>query len=388
MTHLLMIYDMPEPTNIDSREKILKFCEKNGIGFKAKATSEVNAEDIRCCDLVWSVRIQSKLGAYIIEQAKRNRCIIIAMYDDDFLAIKDYMVRRYFSYKAIIRILQLADYVMSCNDALGEKMLHISNNAKYIRTDTTVSLNEIHAPTIESPDIWKVVYYVNDGTTEVFESILNPVIENMSSEFIERLELNLIGVKPRVSRADEMYHVNYIEKCSLEEFRTILRNGNFTFGIAPLDVSEFSRAKYINKFFEFSRAGIPCIYSNVEPYNLKIIDGFDGVLAENNIRGWLLAIDRMRDTELRRTCVINAQNELKEIYTEDAFDKKMLEGIKEFSGYESMHTNCRVEFWMAKVKWRMICVIDPLAKAYGHYKIEGFRSVILWTWMHYILKRK
>lgn len=384
MPNLLMIYDAAEPTNIDSKRIVEQFCRNNKIGFRTSLTTKVTESDIKWCDIIWCIRLQSVLGAEIVKVARSNKCVILAMYDDDFFAQRDFKIRRHFQYKAIHSILKNTDYILSGNKILGKKLVENSVNAKYVQLDTTISEKEIKIPDVVNTDIMKIVYYVNDGTTLVFEKIINNVLKKMPKSMIKRLELDLIGVKPNVARENELYKVNFIPKCSLQDFRKILREGKFTFGIAPLDDNEFSRAKYINKFFEFSMAGIPCIYSNVAPYCDKIKDGYDGIVTDNTAEGWIDAIIKMENTEFRKICVTNAQQILKTQYTMNVFEKNMLQNIKELTGYKASHKSVYLRMHIIKIKNKVVCLLEPFYRLYGRYKIEGSRSVMKWIYERYI----
>jgi glycosyltransferase involved in cell wall biosynthesis len=67
---------------------------------------------------------------------------------------------------------------------------------------------------------------------------------------------------------------------------------DFDIGLAPLENTRFNKCKSNVKFLEYSMLGIPCIASNVEPYEC-IQNDKTGLLVGANESDWLKALIRM-----------------------------------------------------------------------------------------------
>ncbi len=94
----------------------------------------------------------------------------------------------------------------------------------------------------------------------------------------------------------------------------LLKNAGFSFALVPLIGTSFNNCKSNIKFLEYSIAGIPGIYSDIEPYR-GIKNGETGILVENNADTWINAIVTLiEDEKRRRQLAKNAYHFVKERY--------------------------------------------------------------------------
>ena len=157
---------------------------------------------------------------------------------------------------------------------------------------TAVDEKEIISTEHQSDDVINIAYYASDGVNQNFEQIIKPTLTGLAKVMKKPVHWHFFTTHPDMSDTPYSESVTYYSSMPIDEFREKLGGTGIDIGIAPLIESEFNAGKYVNKFFEFSRAGIPAIYSNVRPYAGFVVDGVDGILADNTSEAWLKEIGR------------------------------------------------------------------------------------------------
>lgn len=143
--------------------------------------------------------------------------------------------------------------------------------------------------------------------------------------------LKVIGpISNQVKEITNHKSISYYDRMSYQDFLEFLREQNNSIGIIPLDNSEFSSCKTPIKFIHYSSLGIPCICSNVKPYNEIIKNEFNGFLA-NNTDDWLNYFNVLKNKDSRKKIISNSQKIIKEQYTYDSLILKIDEIIKKVS---------------------------------------------------------
>jgi len=388
MTNILMIYGLMEPPVLLNEKSLRPFAESIGCSLHVKQTSTVTWEDLVWCDVVFAIRTQNILEADILELASRMGRYCIESVDDDFFAMEHFELRRPLQAAALRKALRSADIIFTPNTTLAKKMSAIGGGKPYHVGDTVVYEHEIQARKAMDTDKLHIVYYVNDSSTGVFDAVINPIIPELIEKYGDALKFTFMSVHPDLGEYESKMDVHFRPRTSLDEFKSFLRENRFSMGIAPLLDDTFSRSKYINKFIEFSSAGIPCIYSNVEPYASFVNDGVDGILCENTKQAWLDAIEKLTDPLLQAQITENAQTVLRTDFSQDAQTAKGMKEVPAIYYHQAPSNPRRYYLWPLHVKARILNIIDPVLKAWGRFRIEGLGSVIRWTWDHYITRKK
>ena len=156
---------------------------------------------------------------------------------------------------------------------------------------------------------------------ENFQFVL-PAIKYISDKYKRDVVFNLWGNWKYIPKdIKSMKNVKMFSRfIRYKRYCRLLENAGFHFALVPLIETSFNNCKSNIKFLEYSIAGIPGIYSNIEPYK-KIKNGETGILVENNADTWINAIVTLiGDEEKRRQLAKNAYNFVKERYllTEDS----------------------------------------------------------------------
>lgn len=119
---------------------------------------------------------------------------------------------------------------------------------------TAVDEGEIFKRGISARDEYGIAYYASDGVVINFERIVKPILKDIGTVLSGRIHWHFFTSHPDMSDTPYADSVTYYDAMPLEDFREMLNNTRIDIGIAPLLESEFNSGKYVNKFFEYSRA--------------------------------------------------------------------------------------------------------------------------------------
>ncbi len=365
--------------------KIIKALGKSHPSqYRLVKGSRVREHDIRWCDIIISVRSLSSLDWRIARLAKKKGKFHILNLDDDFLGIaRNYGLSGSGIWpqrqKALRRILDYTDIVLTDNHLLGEKYTNIGKVSRYCLINTIVSPESIVTSSLESKinKKTKIVYYVNDGTTLFFEQFIRPILPKLCERYSSKISLTLMALKPEISEYEGKLDIICVDHMHFKEFREYLSQQNFDIGLAPLDGKGFSKYKYFNKFIEHSIAGIAGIYSNCEPYTFIIKNMMNGILTENSSEEWFEALEQLiEDDQLRHRIVNNAQKELIDNFSSEKIIQGLIKDIPELINYSAPKMNFSIE--MIWIQWTYIIfrIGEYLYFAVWHLKDEGIFKFI------------
>lgn len=358
MTNVLLMYETVEPTN-QELYKILSYLSDNGFfSLRKKVCLEIDNYDVTWCDVIISVRSTSDYESRLSKYARKLSKFWIIALDDDFLSLGDDYGRDIRGYsnerkELLKKVLSHSDCLLTGNKLIVEKYTKIGNIPKYAMINTPVDCSSMIAPRINNGKV-KIVYYVNDGTRNMFDLYIRPVILRLSELYGDRVALYFLAVHPDLSEYEDKLEIHYVPHMSFDAFLKYIADAHFDIGLAPLDDNGFSRYKYFNKYIEYTRAGIVGIYSDCPLYRQVIVDGFNGLLCNNSIDEWFYVLERLiTEPELRAKMANNAQNYAKENFNLKKITQKLVHDVPELCSYKapvvhvSMFTiiSFRVHYW-------------------------------------------
>ena len=385
MANLLILYGRREPANIMVEEFFVSISDDNNLKVKSINIDDINPSLLEWSDIVMGIRTQNILEADIMTIAKKTGRLVIEMIDDDFLALKDYHIRRPLQKRSLLKALKNADVVLGSNESLVKKYLSYTSNGKFCILHTAVSENEIGHPKENNEEIINIAYYASDGDDENFNRFIRPILKDIDCVLKNPVHWHFFSVHPDMSNTPLANSVTYYKQMPIEKFRKTLSNTNIHIGIAPLIDSEFNKGKYVNKFFEYSRASIPAIYSNVKPYAGFIKNGVTGILANNTKEAWIKAFEMLASEEIRNKIRNESQKELRKKYSVDTIKKSIFQDIPELlydhNNWSDKH--CLIHLKVKKIIYE---IMDKPARFMGRIRAEGFYSAIVWLKDHYIIK--
>lgn len=358
MTNVLLIYESLEPTN-QELYKLLSYLSDNRVfSLRRKACMEISKHDIDWCDIVISVRSTSDYESRLSKYAKKLSKFWITALDDDFLSLGDNYgcdIKGYSNERKeqLKKVLGNSNCLLTGNKLLAEKYTYIGNIPRYAMINTPVDCSSMIVPKNNNGKV-KIVYYVNDGTRNMFDLYIRPVFERLCELYRDKVALYFLAVHPDLSEYEDKLEIHYVSHMNFDAFLKYIAEARFDIGLAPLDNNGFSRYKYFNKYIEYTRAGIVGIYSDCPLYRQVIVDGYNGLLCDNIADEWICAIEKLiNDSELRVKMASNAQ-----CYAKDNFDvknitQKLLKDVPELYSYKapSVHVfglkvlSFRVHYW-------------------------------------------
>lgn len=278
------------------------------INVKPILTRYITREDIKWCDIFLSVRGSNPLSEYLCRYAKKHNRKVILVLDDDLLEYTSNEHRLYekIRNKSLRSVISSSDVILTTSIYLGEKYKK-QFGKEYVLTNTVVEPEDFKTNHFDDSKI-RLVYV--SGHMYHFQKLVMPILKKVFEKYGEKISLTIIGVKPDLT--DKSIPMEFVPQMQLHEYREFMKVRSFDIGFAPLIDTEMTRSKYFNKYLEYTIQGICGIYSNNLPYSSVVKNGVNGMLAENKLESWYETICKLIDTpELRKKCVINAQNELK-----------------------------------------------------------------------------
>lgn len=355
MTNVLLIYEDIEPANIETGKVLYGLSKEKYFNYKEVKTFNITRELFEWCDVIFGIRSTSSLEKHLFSYAKKQGIYVIESLDDDFLSLgSDYGSdgQGFWSgrKKALISIIKHTDCLIAVNKYIINKYSKIGNIRKTFISNTPMDIKSFVNPAVIEGRV-KIVYYVNDGSTDMFDRYIRPILPFISEKLSDKVSLFFLAVHPDMSQYDGKIDYYYIPHMSFDEFLLYLKKEQFDIGLAPLEDEGFSKSKYINKFIEYTRAGVAGIYSDCELYRHVITDGYNGILCDDTPKSWEDAIQNLVDFPQKRVEIArNAQYYASENLEKVKVLRKLIEGVPELSEYSSPpHSISAIRLFSIKV---------------------------------------
>jgi glycosyltransferase involved in cell wall biosynthesis len=289
--------------------------ERQGIlNLRVCIASAANATDLAWCDILFAVRPANAASAILISAAKRAKRIVMCHWDDNLLCIPpESNSYAYFSRPGVRKLtvsgLRSADVVLTSSPKLAQQLrslLEPPNDthtpvivlpvpAINIQSDIRSKINESADP-ITAPFI--VGYAGSPDQTKILQQLVVPALEILWSSG-HNIYLRLIGPRLAIDPQWQKFVTESPTTIDYAEWLNTRNNLAWDLAIAPLNESLFNQCKYFNKYIEFGAAGIPCLFSDVAPYNTVVAHGSTGLLVSNAITAWADAILTMKNQRFR-----------------------------------------------------------------------------------------
>lgn len=370
MTNVLFIYESYEPTNAELYSSFEKAQWRQPFRIKKCLALRVTPEELSWCDVIVSVRSTSDIEWRLAKYAQKLGKFWILMLDDDFLSLGDSYGKDGQGYSTarknnLKRLLPYVNCLLAVNKLLAEKYVSIGDIPRYALTNTTFDPSKMVAPQISADKI-KIVFYVNDGTREMFECYLRPLIVDLYRDYADRVAMYFMAVRPDLSSFEDRLEIHYIPHMSYPDFLRYMAEQHFDIGVAPLNEGGFSKYKYFNKYVEYTRAGIAGIYSKCSLYCQVIESGYNGILCQNTPESWFDAVREMiENPQKRKTIAENAQQYAVENFSDDAVVSKLLKDIPEIVCYKAPQRKV--------ASWRFFI----MRLQYFGFRVRGWMNTVL-----------
>ena len=298
MVKILSFCEEKIPSAVLGVNNILEYIsKKKEVEFIFKKTHEIRSKDIIQADIVICVRGATDSDKNIISLAKMYNRLTIYYLDDDLFNVPKYAsCSPFYESKHIrenmIEMMKKSDILWTSNHNI-EKKYGFYFNRKYV-IDIPVDIEKNENSKIEKVDkkMVKICFAGSIDHVHLFDEMLAPVLNNISEKYINKVEIYIIGIKPKKLKQNS--NIKVIEFFDdVKDYYNFVKENKFDIGLAPLMDTEFNSCKYYNKFLDYTSKGIVGVYSNVEPYKIIVNNEINGMLAENKIDSWQAALEKL-----------------------------------------------------------------------------------------------
>lgn len=173
----------------------------------------------------------------------------------------------------------------------------------------------------ESNKAKQIPFEPHETISYFYEKILTSNFNNISDNYKKHLH-KFIKDLQYDDVNNELYRREWTK--SINSYAT--HYNNIDVSLAPLINDEFNKVKSQLKVIESGFFKKPIIASNIIPYQIDIIDGFNGFLIDyKKPKLWNKAVKKLMDKDLREEMGNNLYNSVKEKYLLDNINKKRFE---------------------------------------------------------------
>jgi len=371
--------------------KVLSFCEekipsavlgvnnileyisnKIEIKFKFKKTYEVNSKDIVDSDIIICVRGASDQDKDIINLAKKYKRLTIYYLDDDLLNIPKYASCAPFyennhTRKNMVEIMEKCDILWTSNRNI-EKKYGCYFDRKYV-IDIPIKIEKEKDKNLRieknNQTLVKICFAGSIDHVHMFDSMLSPVINNISQKYINKIEIYIIGIMPKkLKQNSNVKIIDFFD--DIKDYYNFVKENKFDIGLAPLKETSFNSCKYYNKFLDYTSKGMVGVYSNVEPYKFIVKDKINGMLAENEINSWQETLEKLiLSEEFRNKLYDNAVKCIQKDFSYENIALRVLNCIPELKN--------KIENKIEKRNWYLEKKVDLNKNFIINRIINGFR---------------
>ena len=376
MVKILSFCEDKIPSAVLGVNNILEYISKKTKGeFIFKKTHEVRSRDIIQADIIVCVRGASDSDKNIMSLAKMYNRLIIYYLDDDLFNVPKYASCSPFYEskhirKNMIEMMKKSDILWTSNHNI-EKKYGFYFNRKYV-IDIPVDIEKNENSKIEKVDkkMVKICFAGSIDHVHLFDEMLAPVLNNISEKYINKVEIYIIGIKPKKLKQNS--NIKVIEFFDdVKDYYNFVKENKFDIGLAPLMDTEFNSCKYYNKFLDYTSKGIVGVYSNVEPYKIIVNNEVNGMLAENKMDSWQDALEKLiLSEELRNKMHRNAIKCIQEKFSYEYITSKLLECIPEIKNKQKKKIEKRNWYLEKKIDLNGNFIIKRITSGFRIFGIK------------------
>ena len=373
MIKVLSFCEEKIPSAVLGVNNILEYISnKIEIKFKFKKTYEVNSKDIVDSDIIICVRGASDQDKDIINLAKKYKRLTIYYLDDDLLNIPKYASCAPFyennhTRKNMVEIMKKSDILWTSNHNI-EKKYGCYFDRKYV-IDIPIRIEKKKDKNLRieknNQTLVKICFAGSIDHVHMFDSMLAPVINNISQKYINKIEIYIIGIMPKkLKQNSNVKIIDFFD--DIKDYYNFVKENKFHIGLAPLKETSFNSCKYYNKFLDYTSKGMVGVYSNVEPYKFIVKDKINGMLAENEINSWQETLEKLiLSEEFRNKLYDNAVKCIQKNFSYENIALRVLNCIPELKN--------KIENKIEKRNWYLEKKVDLNKNFIINRIINGFR---------------
>ena len=380
---------------------VLSACDQKHV-ITHKPEAQITKRDLSQTDLLFLIRPTSICALELAKAARRSGIFLCVMYDDDLINIPRGPFYEHFHWRRNYakRTLAISDFLLSPNHLLlAEYKAYMKKPRALVLQPCVTGIEERFAPVSSEKTPLKVIYAAGADHSPYFNRIIGPAMKPLFEKYPGKFAFTFLGVKPDPSLFPADASVERLPMMPFRDFISVLKNGSFDIGLAPLEETPFSNRKGIIKYIDYSMSGALGIFSDCLPYTSVIRSGENGLLVKNTPEEWLKALSFCEENpqELKRMAKA-AQNDLLQNYLPDRLVESLKKEVPEFFSF-TRHTG-KVHFFknplshclfafrhMWNQKFLTSKTIWPLTEKARNLS-ERFKERGFFSAMKYYLKRR
>jgi glycosyltransferase involved in cell wall biosynthesis len=304
--------DSPASTISDIRIQtpLGKLAERHQWTLKVLAFDNISSSDIAWADVI----IIQRGSNYVVEQivSSCHSCRKPVIYDVDDLLVEMPTFLRHHGYtknrRHIQSIIRSCHLVTVTNFRLGEALRSLNPNhavcPNYFEPNAAAVFPK-QAPIASTP-----VQLIIAAGDKLRVDMLAMALHQLHRKYGNGLLIHGIGAIAEPLAATGIPFIKH-EAIPYKDFIRYVGGFSNAIGVLPLDDSIFSSCKSPIKYFDYTRAGLPCICSDVFPYKDEIRHKENGFLCENTPEAWSRTLsEAIEAPELRQSVAMQAQAEV------------------------------------------------------------------------------
>ncbi len=133
-------------------------------------------------------------------------------------------------------------------------------------------------------------------------ALITAIVEGSIQRFGNRIRFEFIGWwPPEVATRDGVLCIPGVR--GYDNYARLVMSRGWDAAIAPMGDSVFENCKTPLKYLEYSAMGVPGIYSDTPVYASAVRHGETGLLAANEPRAWIDAIEQLLESPAKRTAL-------------------------------------------------------------------------------------
>lgn len=273
------------------------------VSYEFREPGQISINDIKNCNCLFIVRAFIPEMIPILEIAENNNKPIISVWDDDFIAlsrIRHSLGKQFASHEgrnAIERILSGSDIVFSSTPPLTKQSRFYNPNV----IEAIYGFDNDCLPQFELED--KPDKQIRIGFFGVNDAIKNPFVlnalQNVRANYGNRISIEFIA--PNLSKEyTKVADLSWTNQMDMEQSLCLLGSRQWDIGLAPLEDSEFNASKQATKFRDYAWCGASMICSDVPTYRRVMLNEIHGLLVENTVQKWQIALEELINDNLKR----------------------------------------------------------------------------------------
>lgn len=332
-TNILVVYTAMIPTTQSMMNIMHEVVRITGNRLRGKNSIKINTKDIIWADVILFIRGADPYMEKIAEVAYTSGRYCLMYLDDDLLNIPSDGVETYKN--ALKGCLHWCHLLWASNPNILKKYSRYMQNPVCVEEKAFDPI-DMMLPINEETENIRIVYAGSASHAPNLQEYIIPALNYVCQKY-QNVDVTFIGLQ-KGDLKDVRFNVTYIPWFyNLKEYKKFIAENRYHIGLAVVKDEEFYRCKYYNKFIEYSKMGVLGIYSDCEPYQFIVRDHENGLMSKNSISAWSKNIEEaVKNDTLRRECVINAQNLLKEEFDTEKILNQLIEKIPEFQNYNKI----------------------------------------------------